>query len=319
MTSGIARYLTTLVRHAPDDIQFIYLDDEDAAYGSPYTTPPDQGWAAGGGAGTGQSVGTPGPTAGLAPAAWRILLWYAREAYRLAAVLRRYRARADIIHVNLVGCEIQTLAARLAGFRRVITTIHNLPGEDCEALAWPRRCVEWLSFACGNHHIGVSKSVCEFWRHRIGLRPRRCSVIYLGIEPVAGGKALEPRQNPGTLFGISARLHPMKGHAVLLEAFKRVVAVHPASRLLIAGAGPEELAIRGLIDRLGLSSAVTLLGRGFGWRVGGSRARRGGVGRRIAALHRAPGRAGRGREACPALCPRASHGRTHGMRHGSGV
>jgi glycosyltransferase involved in cell wall biosynthesis len=52
----------------------------------------------------------------------------------------------------------------------------------------------------------------------------------------------------------------MKGHAVLLEAFERVVAIHPASRLLIAGAGPEEPSIRALIERLGLGSAVTMLG-----------------------------------------------------------
>ncbi len=59
-----------------------------------------------------------------------------------------------------------------------------------------------------------------------------------------------------TLLAVG-NLVPLKGHALMIEALARL----DGHRLLIAGAGPEEAALRALADRLGLSARVRFLGR----------------------------------------------------------
>ena len=192
---------------------------------------------------------------------------YGRDICRLARLLAPFRGRVDVIHVNRVGCEIQTIAARLAGFRRVVTTIHNLPGEEAAAGHWFRRLVERLSFASAGRLIAVSNATYTSWHARTGLRRDRVTVIYNGIDPVEG--EIPDRQSArhcfgladgAIVFGICARLHPMKGHPVLLQAFARLKADCPGVRLLIAGDGPDEASVRQLIGQLGLAESVRMLG-----------------------------------------------------------
>ncbi len=276
VTSGIAKYLTTLVRKAPPGVEYVFLDPVDVAFGNPYTTPESGkggGWrlpAAGRTENAEQPITNnqhPTPNAQyLTPNTQhltpnlRLLLGYARQAFRLARVLRCYRGRVDLIHVNFVGCEVQTVAARLAGFRRIVTTVHNLPGEDVEARRWPRRVVEWASFACGSHHVVVSEAVYAAWHQRVGLRRTHVTCIYNGMEPPV---VLPRRESPAgapVVFGICARLHPMKGHAVLLDAFDRVRRLRPDVRLRIAGEGGLKSALMADIARRGLGDHVEMLG-----------------------------------------------------------
>ncbi|MCL4877515.1 MAG: glycosyltransferase family 4 protein [Anaerolineae bacterium] len=58
----------------------------------------------------------------------------------------------------------------------------------------------------------------------------------------------------------SGRLVPEKGHQVVIEAFKRIHAVSPHSRLLILGEGPYQAALEAQIHRLGLHDSVVLAG-----------------------------------------------------------
>lgn len=60
------------------------------------------------------------------------------------------------------------------------------------------------------------------------------------------------------------RLHPAKGHDVLIEAFARARAQRPALRLAIYGDGPERARLEMLVARLGLQEAVQLPGYSAG-------------------------------------------------------
>lgn len=252
VTSGIAKYLTILVRNAPVDVEYVALDPADNAFGNPYTTPAEGG-------GVAIAGDAPSPVSFRA-GTLRLLVGYARQAWCLARVLKRYRDRADLIHVNFVGCEVQTVAARLAGFRHVVTTVHNLPGEDAEAQRWPRRLVERLSFACGTRHIVVSDAVRTAWHQRLGLTARRVTCIYNGMDPSPVPDRQQPRDGATVTFGICARLHPMKGHRVLVEAFETVSRSCPWARLLIAGEGELRATLEAEVHRRGLGDRVSLLG-----------------------------------------------------------
>ena len=258
VTSGIGRYVGILVRHLGPDVEIVHLPGAPHAEDQPRVPDPKAPVHHGSWRQRLRSV---------IPPTVRLAVGYARDTCRMAALMSPFRSQVDVVHINRVGCEIQTIAARLAGFRHVVTTIHNLPGEDAAAGQWFRRLVERLSFACAGRLISVSEATYEAWRDRIGLRHDRVTVIHNGIDPVEG--AASERQaarrsfglsDDALVFGICARLHPMKGHPVLLQAFARLKNDCPAARLLIAGDGPEEAAVQQLVRQLGLSEFVQLLG-----------------------------------------------------------
>jgi glycosyltransferase involved in cell wall biosynthesis len=236
--NGQDRYLDSLVKGMGGRVDFIGLDDPQFARG------PDKKWEPG----IEQSEARPCHIfVRLIPRSIRLLLGYSRDAWRLSRLLRPYCSKVDLIHVNRVGCEIQPIAAKLAGFHKIVTTIHNLPGE-AEKNSWVCRWVERLSFACGDVHIAVSEATYEAWHARVGLKKvvelsgcqvvkgeaegsitqrGKCVTIYNGMKPedLTGFDRRAYRQKfcdePDHTFivGICARLHRMKGHVVLLEAF----------------------------------------------------------------------------------------------------
>ena len=56
------------------------------------------------------------------------------------------------------------------------------------------------------------------------------------------------------------RLHPQKGHDLLIQAFAQVHQKHPTSRLIIVGEGTERDALTTLIKQLNLTDFVALVG-----------------------------------------------------------
>ena len=68
-----------------------------------------------------------------------------------------------------------------------------------------------------------------------------------------------PLTDPPTVV-FAGRLVREKGADVLVRAFARVSAVLPHAQLLIAGTGPEQIRLTGLVAELDLSSHVTFLG-----------------------------------------------------------
>lgn len=253
VASGVGRYLATLVRDPPPDVVYHAYTDRISF----------QEESAGESAAGRMASAAAAPSS---PSSLRLALGYVRDTLRLMRAIRPFRSQVDIVHVNRVGCEIQTIAARLAGFRRIVATVHNLPGEDPAAGHWFRRRIEHLSFASADRLIVVSEAAYESWRDRIGLTRQRVVTIYNGLD----GSRPDPQQAarfrqslgvaPATVvFGICARLHSMKGHAVLIDAFARLPASLPVE-LWIAGSGPEEHAIRAAIRHYGLESRVRMLG-----------------------------------------------------------
>ena len=62
------------------------------------------------------------------------------------------------------------------------------------------------------------------------------------------------------VIGLIAVLRKAKGHRFLLQALRRLAPEFPQLKLLIAGTGPQEQNIRNLIEELGLTGQVMMLG-----------------------------------------------------------
>ncbi len=118
----------------------------------------------------------------------------------------------------------------------------------------------------------ASSGRIESWvRERLGVREERVFTIYLPIDIerfAAGGDGAGVRREFDIAAGSPlvvnvARLAPIKGHAVLLEAWSRVVGKYPSAVLLLIGepwsGQPEGLAARA--GELGVSSNVRFAGR----------------------------------------------------------
>jgi glycosyltransferase involved in cell wall biosynthesis len=76
--------------------------------------------------------------------------------------------------------------------------------------------------------------------------------------PALDDDASPPTRAEGRTILAAGRLIRQKGFDLLIDAFARLG--DPAARLLIAGIGPEEPALRRQIERLGLDHSVTLAG-----------------------------------------------------------
>lgn len=286
--SGVHRYFYELVKAMDESVEYVYLTASDQES--------EIAQQAGNEARSRKRHWLPGDLA--------LFGGYCRETFALARQLRRFRKRVDVLHVVAGGCEISPIAGRLAGFKRILDTVQVMHGMDAPAQHWLRRFVERLCFRCSDYKIVVSDATYEDWRSRVRLCREECLTIYNGMQPPDYSgfdrKAYRGQfcdnADKTILIGICARLHPMKGHSVLLEAFAqllmqsgrseaevsrisrselvegaengdRVFGDGPQSAirspqiiLLIAGDGPERANIETKIKELGIEGHVRLLG-----------------------------------------------------------
>lgn len=160
------------------------------------------------------------------------------------SVLRRELARFDILHThgykaNLYGW----LASRSLG-KGPIATCHN----------WPNRKGSLAVYAALDRVIlrnfpkvcAVSANVLELLGN-FGIRPPQAELIANGIDtnrfcPDAPDLRAEFGLTGNLVIGTVTRLVPGKGLELLIDAFREIR--NPEARLLIAGAGPLDAALK---------------------------------------------------------------------------
>ena len=96
---------------------------------------------------------------------------------------------------------------------------------------------------------------------RSGVGAGRVRLIYNGVDssPFA---AIQPSKRQGALrVGLVGRLAPEKGVDLFLAAAVRVLSVLPETEFVVAGEGPDRAMLEALIQNLGLTAKVRLVGR----------------------------------------------------------
>ena len=112
---------------------------------------------------------------------------------------------------------------------------------------------------------GVDDSVAAFLSETVRIPNRKLHVIRNGVDVAKFANAAADRQTLGLgsrspVLGVVARLHPVKGHSVLLQAFVGVKSRFPNAALLIVGDGEERANLAELAKRLGIDASVLFLG-----------------------------------------------------------
>jgi glycosyltransferase involved in cell wall biosynthesis len=92
---------------------------------------------------------------------------------------------------------------------------------------------------------------------RYGVPREQVVTIRNGIDVAfwSAGDNRPVAQRPPIVLSVG-RLHPVKGHDVLLEAFARIATHVPASRLVIVGDGGAEAELKALARTLGIDARV---------------------------------------------------------------
>ncbi len=191
-----------------------------------------------------------------------------RAWWRLAAHLRR--ERPDVVHSHMFRQNAPaTIAARLAGVRKVYAQVHLV--NTYKNRGWVRtdRVLSRLRTAM----LAVSEGVAKDIRDALHpFPPPRLRVLYNGVDlsPFAGLDRAKCRTDlraglrlPDDAFLVVnlARLHPEKNQGQLLDVFARVVADSPRAHLLLAGEGEARADLESHTRRLGISDNVVFAGQ----------------------------------------------------------
>lgn len=105
----------------------------------------------------------------------------------------------------------------------------------------------------------VSEGHASHLAARFGMEPE--SWLYVpNLLPREALVGAEPEQHAGFVYGHMSLLGPEKGVDLLIEAFARVHADDPSTRLLIGGSGGEESRLRSLVTDLDLEDSVEFVG-----------------------------------------------------------
>jgi glycosyltransferase involved in cell wall biosynthesis len=192
-------------------------------------------------------------------------------ACRLANLLRLWRA--DIVHTHHYDqAIIAWLATRIHRATRLIVGRHY--SDDIYRLSHglKRKALlqlEGLINRAASRIIVPSRFVREILTIRQRVYAEKIDLIHYGFEPAkytapAAQEVLRIRKEfdlDGRFsIGTFGRLHEGKGHRYLLQAAAVLRDRVPGFRVLVAGDGPERIAIAGLIERQRLGGIVNLVG-----------------------------------------------------------
>lgn len=174
------------------------------------------------------------------------------------ALYRYLRAkRPDIVHASIGEANFHlALTGKLA---RVPVTIMEETGLPSRSLVG--RSVHAGLYRMVDAVVGVSDVSCQYVIQREWAPSRRVHRIHTS----AGAEFFEPHTRPPAAdnqfrFLAVGRLVDVKNHAMLLRAFRGVLAKRPEARLSISGDGPLRGSLAREIRDLGLENAVDLLG-----------------------------------------------------------
>ncbi|HEX7126959.1 MAG TPA: glycosyltransferase family 4 protein [Thermodesulfobacteriota bacterium] len=202
----------------------------------------------------------------------------AADAAALAALVRLLRrerrtARGPLVvhtHSSKAGV-LGRLAARLAGVRHVVHTIHGYAFHAGQPPAVRRlyQAIERVASRWADALVAVAE---ENRRTGIALglfRPERCEVIPGGIDVAAFSRPPEARERARAALGLPAGsgvvgmvacLKPQKAPEDFVAVAARVRAAVPGTRFLIAGDGERRAAVEAAARAAGLDGDLRLLG-----------------------------------------------------------
>lgn len=187
-------------------------------------------------------------------------------AMRLARLL--VGGRFHIVHSHMFWSSL--FASPIAWACRVPIIVETLHGTEAWRKGWKATyIVDRATVRFVSKYVAVSQSDARFLANTKHVPAGKITIIHNGIDTgrfatrLGAGHAI--RQELGfteedNVLIMIARLHPGKGHRVLLDAIPHLLPLYPRLKLLCLGEGEFEPELRALCGSLGLGESVRLLG-----------------------------------------------------------
>jgi glycosyltransferase involved in cell wall biosynthesis len=202
----------------------------------------------------------------MVPGSLRLLAGAAEEARRMAALLRG--GEFDIAYFGIIGSPHVVMGIRQAVAAPLVGRFCVVPSNAPQDSDFAHRLMEWAAVRCFDGLIANANYGKEAWVRRTRISPARVRVIYNGIDV----NAFEPRRDAEVVraeigvpascpvVGMTARLHPMKGHVYLLRAAAEVAKAFPDVHVVLVGEGGQRSALERTAEELGIRGRVHFLG-----------------------------------------------------------
>jgi glycosyltransferase involved in cell wall biosynthesis len=165
------------------------------------------------------------------------------------------RMRPAILHTHLVHADAYGLTAgTLAAVPVRLSTKHGFNEfREGRLFAFGDRVIA----ASADSQISISRGLAQYLSETEGFSNDSFEIVHYGI---AAGPPPRPYPEGPPHFLCIGRLIPIKGHVVLLRAFKQALESRPDLRLDIAGRGVLDDSLRSFAQELGIEESVTFLG-----------------------------------------------------------
>lgn len=178
----------------------------------------------------------------------------------------------EIVHSH--GSKANMLAVLTKRFLKLptVTTVHSDYKLDYLQSASRRfsfGTINTVALRFINYYIGVSNNFAKMLIER-KFDPEKIFTVYNGIDFSKNiqeysrdhftGKYNLTLDNKDIIVGILARMHPVKGLNIFIQAAKEVIESCPNVKFLIGGDGDQRKALEHQIKELGLTSHILLLG-----------------------------------------------------------
>ena len=176
---------------------------------------------------------------------------------KLIKIIRR--ERPDVVHTHLDVIKYAVLAAKLAGVKKCVHTVHSLADREAEGRV--QKIINGFYFRRGwSVPVAltpeVRNSVAEFY----GLPLSRVPVIYNGIDlSRCVPKTTYETGETVTILHVG-RFDVPKNHPGLLEAFRLLLETHPECRLRLVGDGELRPDMEKLAREKGIADFVEFCG-----------------------------------------------------------
>jgi len=187
----------------------------------------------------------------------------------LRRVIRAFGG-ADVLHGHSSKAGALARLGRWSHARRVVYTPHAWYTQNPELGNSSRRAYQLIERALAtvtDRIISVSRDEAEH-AVALGIGRRKLVLIENGIESWTPEQVAQKRAATRARLGIGAddvvvgflgRLAPQKAPDVALRAFRQILDGRPATRIVLAGDGPEGARLRALMSELGLGDRIVQL------------------------------------------------------------
>lgn len=166
--------------------------------------------------------------------------------------------RPDVVHTHLDVIKYAAAAARLAGVKKCVHTVHNVADKEAEGRV--QKIINHTYFKLGwSVPVALSPEVQRTIADFYGMEAAKVPVIYNGVDLSRCIPKETYAADNMTLVHVG-RFNAQKNHEGLLRAFQKIHAQYPNCRLNLLGDGELRETIEKLADELGIAENVHFLG-----------------------------------------------------------